>query len=125
MTGAPATTGAGPAETGTGPAVTGTAQVTAADGSRRAVPVRHGVRLMPDLRSARVGVVGMCGGNAACGTCHVYVDEAWRAALDAPDGDELYMLDELESRTPASRLACQIVFRPSLDGIELSVAPHD
>lgn len=67
----------------------------------------------------------MCGGNAACGTCHIYVEDPWLSALDAPGEDELYMLDELESRQPRSRLACQIVFTPKLDGIELTVAPHD
>ncbi|MYS80734.1 2Fe-2S iron-sulfur cluster-binding protein [Embleya scabrispora] len=105
--------------------MTGQAHVTAADGNTRTVPVRYGVKLMPELRSARVGVVGMCGGNAACGTCHVYVSPSWLGALKAPGTDEADMLDELESRSPQSRLACQIAFGPELDGIELAVAPHD
>ncbi|GAA4988044.1 2Fe-2S iron-sulfur cluster-binding protein [Yinghuangia aomiensis] len=103
----------------------GVVHVTAADGTRSAVDARFGVRLMPELRAARVGVIGMCGGNAACGTCHVYVDEAWQAAVGAVTEDELDMLDELSSSDTRSRLACRITFRAELDGIELTVAPHD
>lgn len=104
---------------------TGEVHVTDQGGAVHTVTVRHGSRLMPELKSKGVGVIGMCGGQAACGTCHVYVGPGWNDALPARDEYEIGMLDELESAQDNSRLACQIVFREGLHGLELAVAPHD
>lgn len=103
----------------------GEVRVTAKDGSTHVVPVRYGARLMPALKAANIGVIGMCGGHAACGTCHVYVSGRGSAALGEPDLDEQDMLDELDSSRAESRLACQIVFDSTVEGLALTVAPHD
>lgn len=103
----------------------GEVRVTAKDGSTHVVPVRYGARLMPALKAANIGVVGMCGGHAACGTCHVYVSGAGSDQLGEPDLDEQDMLDELDSRRAESRLACQIVVDESVVGLTFTVAPHD
>jgi 2Fe-2S ferredoxin len=68
------------------------------------------------------GIEGICGGVAACGTCHVLVDEAWRAACGTPDRAEEARLAQLASRQAASRLACQITVSPQLDGLVVIVA---
>ena len=34
------------------------------------------------------GIVGECGGNAMCATCHVYVDEGWFDRLPPRSDDE-------------------------------------
>jgi len=47
-----------------------------------------------------------CGGNCACSTCHVVVEEGIET-LGEPTEDELDMLDEAEGLTDRSRLACQ------------------
>ncbi|GAA1420277.1 2Fe-2S iron-sulfur cluster-binding protein [Agrococcus citreus] len=53
------------------------------------------------------GIVGECGGQAMCATCHVYVDEA--ASLPEISDDEDEMLDCTAcERTSASRLGCQL-----------------
>ncbi|GGT65939.1 2Fe-2S iron-sulfur cluster-binding protein [Streptomyces atratus] len=104
--------------------MTGRVLVTGADGSRTELAVRSGARLMPSLKAAELGVLGLCGGNAACGTCHVYVDAPWHDRLPAPDADEADMLDDLDSRRIDSRLACQLRFTEQLDGLGLTVAPH-
>ena len=103
----------------------GDVRVVGTDGDEHIVAVRRGARLMPALKSAKVGIIGMCGGHASCGTCHVYVAEEWRQKLGEPTGDERDMLDELESSRPESRLACQLTFTEALDGLRLTAAPHD
>lgn len=70
------------------------------------------------------GILGNCGGGAACGTCHVYVDEAWRDRLPQPDSIEADMLEILEdTRRPNSRLSCQIKLSEAIDGLTVTVAP--
>ncbi|MFI2782770.1 2Fe-2S iron-sulfur cluster-binding protein [Streptomyces sp. ALB3] len=66
------------------------------------------------------GIVGQCGGQAQCATCHVYVDAATVDLLEAvaPDGEEDGMLDfTVCSREPNSRLSCQLTVTDGLDGL--------
>ena len=87
----------------------GTARtVAAADGSSvMEAAVRHGVP----------GIEAECGGACACATCHVYVDEAWLAAVGTPQPMEADMLDFASDLQPNSRLSCQIRVTPELDGL--------
>jgi 2Fe-2S ferredoxin len=80
----------------------------AAGESLMSTAVRHGVP----------GVVGECGGNASCATCHVYIDDAYLPRLE-PIGDmEEDLLDlGVSDRRPGSRLSCQIRVRDELDGM--------
>ena len=83
----------------------------------------NGDALMPHLRKLKVGIVGLCGGNAACGTCHVHVAPDWVDRVGPPvDEFEEELLAELDNRQPNSRLTCQIPFTAELDGVELTVA---
>ncbi|TYO64075.1 (2Fe-2S)-binding protein [Bradyrhizobium hipponense] len=66
------------------------------------------------------GILAECGGNAMCATCHVYVDEDWLGRLPAIGDDEDALLDGTAAeRLPNSRLSCQIVITPDLDGLVL------
>jgi ferredoxin, 2Fe-2S len=68
------------------------------------------------------GIIGDCGGYATCGTCHVVVDEPFRARLPTPSEDEEIMLEGLLTPvTAGSRLACQITMADDLDGITVHV----
>jgi len=67
-------------------------------------------------------VIGLCGGNCACGTCHVLVDPAFSARLEPISDDESDVLDMTECRQPDSRLACQIEFSEALDGLRVAIA---
>jgi 2Fe-2S ferredoxin len=68
------------------------------------------------------GILGECGGQAMCATCHVYVDEKYLQHLPEVSEDEDEMLEEaLAERRPNSRLSCQIPVTGELDGVVLEV----
>jgi 2Fe-2S ferredoxin len=65
-------------------------------------------------------IVGECGGNAMCATCHVYVEADWYQRLSPPDEIEDELLDDAASpREPTSRLSCQIELSDNLDGLTI------
>jgi len=97
------------------------------DGSERRVDAEDGRPLMEALRDAGTGIEGTCGGECACGTCHVYIDGAWSGALPVKTGDEDDMLDAVSGLVevrPTSRLSCQIPVSPALAGLRLEIAPE-
>ena len=65
------------------------------------------------------GIIGECGGQAMCATCHVYVREDYLDALPEITEDEDEMLDCTVA--PRSRLGCQVVVGADLDEIEVDV----
>ena len=62
-----------------------------------------------------------CSGVMACSTCHVYVAPEWFSRVGEPCEAELDMLDLAHEPRENSRLGCQLVFTPELDGLELEV----
>jgi len=94
------------------------------DGVHHDLQAQPGKPLMPQLRPLKVGVIGLCNGNAACGTCHVYVEAGRCAELPPIDGYEEEMLAELENREPNSRLSCQLVHELEMADLTLTVAPR-
>jgi 2Fe-2S ferredoxin len=100
--------------------------ITDADGVTRTIEdATTGLTLMEVSKQNGVsGVLGNCGGGAACGTCHVYVDAQWYERLPAPDSIEADMLEMLEdTRRENSRLGCQIRLADAIDGLKVTVAP--
>ena len=88
------------------------------DGTARTVEAEVGATVMETaIRNGVPGIVAECGGACACATCHVYVDEEWRAATGEPQAMEEDMLDFASDVRPNSRLSCQIRVRPELDGL--------
>jgi 2Fe-2S ferredoxin len=66
------------------------------------------------------GITAECGGECVCATCHVYVDEAFLAALPSIEEQEDEMLEGTASpRQPNSRLSCQIRVVPGLSGVTI------
>jgi len=90
------------------------------DGSKHVIDVAEGENVMRGaLNNDLPGIIGECGGGLACATCHCYVDAGWAAKAGTPTSqDEIDMLDctSAEIRS-TSRLSCQIVMTPELDGL--------
>ena len=92
------------------------------DGTEHPVEVPVGLSLMRGAIDNNVpGIDADCGGECACATCHVYVQEPWLAkvGLPEPGSQEASMLSFAAVTEPNSRLSCQIPMRPDLDGIIL------
>jgi len=95
------------------------------DGVEKTVEGEAGETLMDVGRVAGVaGILGDCGGSCSCATCHVYVEDAWRAKVGAPDDIEAATLEMAIEVKPESRLSCQIQLREELDGLRVKVAPY-
>ena len=78
-------------------------------GTTRTVEAEVGSTVMEAaIRNNIPGIEAECGGACACATCHVYVDEAWRAKTGEPSPMEEDMLDFGYDVRPNSRLSCQI-----------------
>jgi len=95
-----------------------------ADGSEREVQVKEGVSVMKAAVDAGVkGIIGDCGGNLSCATCHGYIAPEWRSKLPQPREFELQMLECALDVTDDSRLTCQVLASPELDGLVIRVPP--
>jgi 2Fe-2S ferredoxin len=93
------------------------------DGTERIVEARAGTTVMEAAVDNDVdGIVAECGGACSCATCHVYVDPAWSASLPPRSAQEDGMLDCVLDRRETSRLSCQLVLNPQLDGLIVRVA---
>ncbi|MBD8042729.1 2Fe-2S iron-sulfur cluster binding domain-containing protein [Arthrobacter sp. Sa2BUA2] len=95
-------------------------------GAPAIVTVEPGTSLMRAAVTNGVdGIVGECGGQAMCATCHIYVRPEFAGALPAISDDEEEMLDcTTAERTDRSRLGCQVKACTELDGIVVDV-PSD
>jgi 2Fe-2S ferredoxin len=92
-------------------------------GKARVVEAKAGTTAMEAAIDNDVaGIVAECGGACSCATCHVYVDPEWIARLPPADSQEDGMLGCVLDRRPTSRLSCQIVLTPALDGLVVQVA---
>lgn len=89
------------------------------DGIKRIVDVRNGKSIMRGaIENKIVGIEAMCGGECACGTCHVYVDLQYVSKLPPRSADEDALLDCVSAeRKSNSRLSCQLIMSDELDGI--------
>lgn len=83
-----------------------------------------GATLMEVLRDAGLPVEAICGGQAICSTCHIYVDQSWVDKLEPRNDTEQVMVEDSGHYQENSRLACQVDFDESLDGIKLELAPE-
>lgn len=87
------------------------------DGRERRVEAPDGLSVLEIAHRHDVDLEGACEGSLACATCHVVVDPAWASRLPAPTEDEEDMLDLAFGLQKTSRLGCQIILGPTLDGL--------
>jgi 2Fe-2S ferredoxin len=94
------------------------------DGTRHRVEEECGVSVMRAAVNNRIdGIVAECGGNAACGTCHVYLSEETMALVPPPNASEVAMLEFTATPSrPTSRLSCQINLDHRLEGAVFTIA---
>jgi 2Fe-2S ferredoxin len=67
------------------------------------------------------GIAADCGGCCICGTCHVYITDAWKDRVGPPSDIEQATMEFSEEVRPNSRLSCQITISDELDGLVVQV----
>ena len=87
------------------------------DGTAREVDAPSGLSVLEIAHKHGVDLEGACEGSLACSTCHVIVDSGWVDVLSEATEDEEDMLDLAFGLTETSRLGCQIIMKPELDGL--------
>jgi 2Fe-2S ferredoxin len=100
----------------------GVIHVTDRAGLRHTLEAIEGWRVMEIIRDWGLPIEGLCGGACECATCHVFVAEEWLPKLYPASEEEENQLDTVVTQ-PNSRLSCQIIWTPELDGLELTLAP--
>lgn len=100
--------------------------VVTRDGAEHVVEAAEGLSVMEIVRDAGIDELqALCGGCLSCATCHIHVDPAFTALLDAPSDDEADLLDTSSDRDVGSRLSCQIPFSDRLAGMRFVIAKED
>lgn len=87
-------------------------------GQARTIEAYQGEALMIALKRAGLGLLAVCGGKGACGTCRVCFPPEWAARLLPPQKRELRLLTHLKAG-PGERLSCQIILAAALDGLQV------
>ena len=87
-------------------------------GQAQAIEAHEGESLMVALKRAGLGLLAVCGGKGACGTCRVAVAPEWSDRLTEPGKRELRLLNHLKAG-PDERLSCQILLSATLNGLEV------
>ena len=90
----------------------------AADGAETVVEMEVGMSVMRAAVNNGVrGIDADCGGECACATCHVIVDEDWADKVEPASEMETNMIAFVDDLRPTSRLSCQIKMTAALDGL--------
>jgi ferredoxin, 2Fe-2S len=90
------------------------------NGTAHEVELPIGISVMRGAVTQGVpGIDADCGGECACATCHVYIEEAWRERVGPPEAGSMEenMLSFAAMTQPNSRLSCQITVTEALDGL--------
>lgn len=72
----------------------------------KVVEVPEGTPILDAALDNNIKINHNCGGNCACSTCHVIVEEGFDSLNEVTE-DEMDMLDEADDLTDTSRLSCQ------------------
>ncbi|XP_016364870.1 ferredoxin-2, mitochondrial [Sinocyclocheilus rhinocerous] len=90
-------------------------------GQRIPVEARVGDNALHLAHKHGIELEGACEASLACSTCHVYVSSEHYEKLPEPEEREDDMLDMAAMLQENSRLSCQIVLTPEMDGMELTL----
>lgn len=98
--------------------------VDSRDGQTYDIEAKVGQTVLDAALDQDVDIEAACGGELACSTCHVVLEQGLYDSLDAPDEEEEDMLDLAWGLEDTSRLCCQIKVTPDLKGAKF-VIPED
>ncbi|KAJ0924625.1 putative biotin synthase, ABC-type xenobiotic transporter [Helianthus annuus] len=88
------------------------------DGEETQIKVPIGMSMLEAAHQNDIELEGACEGSLACSTCHVIVmDVEHYNKLEEPTDEENDMLDLAFGLTETSRLGCQVIAKPELDGL--------
>lgn len=89
------------------------------NGTEHSIDLDDGLSVMEGAVSNGIpGIDADCGGQCACATCHVHLPADWLARVGGPASEQEDELLELApERGQGSRLSCQIMMSPELDGL--------
>ncbi|XP_043718921.1 2Fe-2S ferredoxin-like isoform X2 [Telopea speciosissima] len=91
-------------------------------GEEKEIKVPIGMSMLEAAHQNDIELEGACEGSLACSTCHVIVmDVDYYNKLEEPLDEENDMLDLAFGLTETSRLGCQVIAKPELDGIRLAL----
>jgi len=93
------------------------------DGSRKEVREPIGTSVLEAAHKNDVDLEGACEASLACSTCHVYVEKKFYSQLAEPTDEENDMLDLAFELKENSRLGCQVILKPELEGMEIALPP--
>ncbi|KAK3897331.1 2Fe-2S ferredoxin-type domain-containing protein [Staphylotrichum tortipilum] len=92
------------------------------EGAEHKLAVSKGDNLLDIAQAHDLEMEGACGGSCACSTCHVIVlEQEFYDRMPEPDDDENDMLDLAFGLQETSRLGCQVVMTPELDGLRVKL----
>lgn len=95
------------------------------NGETHVEEVPFGYTLMEGAFNQQIaGMLAECGGAAACGTCHAYIDENWLGTIPPVEDLEDAMLVGVNDRRENSRLSCQVHMTEEMDGIVVRIADN-
>ncbi|KAK0117841.1 hypothetical protein ONS95_012163 [Cadophora gregata] len=92
------------------------------EGDEHKIAVNEGDNLLTIAQANDIEMEGACEGSCICSTCHVIVkDEEMFDKIPEADDDENDMLDLAFGLTETSRLGCQIIMKPELNGLVVNL----
>lgn len=94
------------------------------EGESFAVTGTEGETVLEAALAADIEIEAACGGELACSTCHVILEQGLFDSLDEPDEEEVDMLDLAWGLEDTSRLCCQLKVGPHLEGAVFTL-PED
>ena len=87
-------------------------------GQEHVIDAEVGKSLMQNaMDNAIPGIDADCGGAAACGTCHCFIEPPYSEVVGEGDAMEDAMLGMRPDRSESSRLSCQVEVTDALDGM--------
>ncbi|KAJ2721251.1 mitochondrial matrix iron-sulfur protein [Coemansia sp. Benny D115] len=91
------------------------------DGNEVEATGEEGTNLMELAHENDVDLEGACEGACACSTCHVILEDKIFDELPEPTDEENDMLDLAFGLTDTSRLGCQVLLTPEMEGMRIKL----